>query len=131
MICLCPSLPQTVINIQNVLFTRHKEKTYVCYPGAPCIKVFDKTEVYSPDTGCDGSNGGQFDCPHGLVIDKYDRLIVCDVNNQRLQLSPLSGKFLSKLEGEYFENIKPFYAGINNNDILFVADSCGCICVFR
>ena len=109
----------------------HKDKFYVCYPGAHCIKVFDKTGEYLHDIGRKGSNDGQFDCPRGLVIDNYNRLIVCDVNNRRLQLFTLSGEFLSKLEGEYFENIKPFHAGINSNDILFVAGSWSCISVFR
>ena len=109
----------------------HQNKFYVSYAGAHCIKVFDILGMYLNDIGCQGSNDGQFDCPHGLVIDKYNRLIVCDVNNRRLQLFSLSGKFLGKLEGEYFENIKPFHAVINENDVLFVADSWGCISVFR
>ena len=109
----------------------HKKKFYVCYPGAHCIKIFDKTGLYLRDIGCKGSNDGQFDRPRGLVIDKYNRLIVCDVNNRRLQLFSLSGKFLGKLEGEYFENVKPSHAGINNNGNLFVAGSWSCISVFR
>ncbi|XP_074612449.1 E3 ubiquitin-protein ligase TRIM45-like isoform X1 [Acropora palmata] len=109
----------------------HKKKFYVCYPGAHCIKMFDETGVYLRDIGCKGSNDGQFDRPRGLVIDKYNRLIVCDVNNRRLQLFSLSGKFLGKLEGEYFENVKPSHAGINNNGNLFVAGSWSCISVFR
>ena len=109
----------------------HKKKFYVCYPGAHCIKMFDKTGVYLRDIGCKGSNDGQFDRPRGLVIDKYNRLIVCDVNNRRLQLFSLSGKFLGKLEGEYFENVKPSHVGISNNGNLFVAGSWSCISVFR
>ena len=109
----------------------YKKKFYVCYPGAHCIKMFDKTGVYLRDIGCKGSNDGQFDRPRGLVIDKYNRLIVCDVNNRRLQLFSLSGKFLGKIEGEYFENVKPSHAGISNNGNLFVAGSWSCISVFR
>ena len=112
----------------------HQDKFYVSYPRAHCIKVFDKTGVYLHDIGCKGSLDGQFDCPHGLVIDKYNQLIVCDANNQRLQLFSLSGKFLSKLQGEYFVNskFKPCFAAINNDDILFVADPCiHCIFVFH
>ena len=109
----------------------HQNKFYVSYPGDHCMKVFDKTGVYLHDIGCKGSNDGQFDCPFGLVIDKYNRLIVCDKKNQRLQLFTLSGKFLSKLQGEYFNNNPPYYAALNNNGNLFVADSLGnCIFVF-
>ena len=104
---------------------------YVSYPEAHCIKVFDKTGVYLHDIGCKGSNDGQFHFPQGLVINKYNRLIVCDAHNRRLQLFNLSGKFLSKLQGEYF-NDKPLHAAINNNNNnLFVVDACGdCIYVF-
>ena len=100
----------------------HQNKFYVSYPGAHCIKVFDKTGVYLHDIGCKGSNDGQFAYPLGLVIDKYNRLIVCDENNRRLQLFTLSGKFLSKLHGEYFSNSNPWYCAINSDNYLFVAD---------
>ena len=102
----------------------HKDKFYVSYPEAHCIKVFDKTGVYLHDIGCEGSNDGQFDCPRGLVIGKYNQLIVCDTNNRRLQFFSLSGTFLSKLQVEYSFNckLKPRFVAINNDDILFVAD---------
>ena len=100
----------------------HQSKFFVSYPGAHCVKVFNKTGVYLHDIGCKGSNDGQFDCPVGLVIDNCNRLIVCDVKNDRLQLFTLSGKFLSKLQGRYFKNNNPAFAAINNNDKnLFVA----------
>ena len=82
----------------------------------------------------DPINDGQFDCPHGLVIDRYNQLIVCDLNNQRLQFFSLSGTFLSKLQGEYFDNstFKPRFAAISNDDNLFVADPhIHCIFVFH
>ena len=101
----------------------HLEKFYVSYPGDHCIKVFDKTGVYIHDIGCEGSNDGQFVHPVGLVIDKYNRLIVCDADNRRLQLFTLSGKFLSKLCGEAVNNGSPWYAAMNNTDnSLFVTD---------
>ena len=71
--------------------------------------------------GCKGSNDGQFARPHGLVIDKYNQLIVCDTENGRVQLFNRSGKFLSKLRGEYFGNSNFFYSSISNDSILFAA----------
>ena len=110
----------------------HQERFFVSYPLANCIKVFDKTGVYIHDIGCEGSNDGQFLCPVGLVIDKYNQLIVCDVNNRRLQFFTLGGKFLSKLQGQWF-NDSPWHAAINlNNDTLFVSSFWGnCIYVFH
>ena len=106
----------------------HQEKFYVSYPGAHCIKVFDKTGVYIHDIGGERSSDGQFSYPRGLVIDKCNRLIVFDVGNRRLQLFTLSSKFLSKLHREHFDDskIKPLYACINNNNKLFVATSWEC-----
>ena len=34
----------------------HKDKFYISYPEAHCIKVFDKTGLYLHDMGCKGSN---------------------------------------------------------------------------
>ena len=110
----------------------HQNKFYVSYPEAGCVKVFGKAGVYLHDIGCKGFNDGQFDYPHGLVIDKNNQLIVCDRNNHRLQLFTLNGEFLSKLQGEYFNNSKPRYVFLNNDDNLFVVDSWGdCIFVFH
>ncbi|XP_068726344.1 tripartite motif-containing protein 2-like [Montipora capricornis] len=76
----------------------YQDKFFVSCSFDHCVKVFDKTGVYLHDIGCDGCNDGQFYGPAGLVVDKYNRLIVCDTGNHRLQLFTLSGTFLSKLK---------------------------------
>ena len=107
----------------------HQNKFYVSYPWDHCIKVFDKTGVYLHDIGSKGSNDGQLNYPVGLVIDKCNQLIVCDVVNRRLQFFTLSGKFLRELQGEYFNYNSPWYAAVNNNGNLTVAGQSG-NCVF-
>ena len=103
----------------------HQEKFFVSYPMANCIKVFDKTGVYLHNIGCEGSNDGQFLCPFGLVVDMYNQLIVCDVNNRRLQVFTLGGRFLSELQGEWFYD-SPWHAAINlNYDTLFASSFWG------
>ncbi|XP_068726969.1 E3 ubiquitin-protein ligase TRIM71-like [Montipora capricornis] len=110
----------------------HQDKFFVSYESANCVKVFDKTGVYLHDIGCKGSNDGQFDGPDGLVIDKYNRLIVCDSGNRRLQLFTLGGKFLSKLKKQYFKNGFPLYVAINSAGSLIAADQLnGRILVFH
>ncbi|XP_067028519.1 E3 ubiquitin-protein ligase TRIM71-like [Acropora muricata] len=110
----------------------HENKLFVSYPEAHCIKVFDKAGVFLHDVGCEGSNDGQFCYPVGIGIDKYNQLIVCDVNNQRLQLFTISGKFLSKLQGKALNICNPQLLAINNNNILCVANSSrGFISVFH
>ena len=102
----------------------NQDKFFVSYYSAACVKVFDKTGVYLQDIGCKGSNDGQFNNgPNGLVIDKYNRLIVCDEGNHKLQLFTLSGKFLSKIDGQYFVNGFPCYVAINSGGSLIVADA--------
>ena len=111
----------------------HEEKFFVSYPSADCVKIFDKTGVYLLDIGFKGSSDGQFNRPRGLVIDNYNRLIVCDAHNHRLQLFTIGGKFLGKLQGQYFSRTScPCYVCINNNDNVFVTDFSGhCIRVFH
>ncbi|XP_068726338.1 E3 ubiquitin-protein ligase TRIM71-like [Montipora capricornis] len=100
----------------------HQDKFYVSYYHANCVKVFDKTGVYLHDIGCEGSNDGQFHGPDGLIIDKYNRLIVCDEDNHRLQLFTLSGTFLSKIDGQYFKYGFPSRVAINSGGSLVVGD---------
>ena len=120
----CDNSPQCV--------AYHQNKFYVSYPQAHCIKVFDRKGVYIHDIGCEGSSDGLLEYPVGLVIDKSNQLIVCDVDNQRLKVFTLSGKFLSKLQKEWF-NDSPWFAAINlNSNTLFVSSlSCNDICVFH
>ncbi|XP_068670382.1 E3 ubiquitin-protein ligase TRIM71-like [Montipora foliosa] len=100
----------------------HQDKFFVCYYYANCVKVFEKTGVYLHDIGCKGSSDGQFNRPVGLVIDEYNRLIVCDVDNHRLQLFTLSGKFVSEIDGHYFKNGLPSTVAINSGGSLIVVD---------
>ena len=99
----------------------HQNKFYVSYPRAHCIKVFDKTGVYIHDIGCKGSSDGQLNYPVGLVIDKYNQLIVCDADNKRLQVFTLTGKFLSKCRNF----LGPTHSASNNNGYLFLTFSIG------
>ena len=56
------------------------------------------------DIGSKGSGDGQFSCPTGLAIDRFNRLIVCDRDNNRLQLLTLDGKYVAKVAGSFFDH---------------------------
>ncbi|XP_068675466.1 E3 ubiquitin-protein ligase TRIM71-like [Montipora foliosa] len=101
----------------------NQDRFFVSYLLANCVKVFDKRGVYLHDIGCEGSSDGQLDGPCGPVIDKYNRLIVCDAGNQRLQLFTLRGKFLSKIDGQHLEDGCPSFVAINSGGSLIVANS--------
>ena len=60
----------------------HQDTFYFSYLSAHCVKVFNNGGVYQYDIGCEGSGDGQLRFPFGLVIDKFNQLIVCDTGNK-------------------------------------------------
>ena len=110
----------------------HQDKFFVSYAFAGCVKVFNNTGVYLYDIGSKGSGDGQLSDPFGLVIDKFNNLIVCDRENKRLQLFTLDGKFVTKVEGQFFEGSVLCYIATSSSGHLFVTASIkNCIYVFR
>ena len=85
--------------------------------------VFNNAGEYLYDIGNKGSGDGQFLEPNGLVIDKFNRLIVCDSGNSRLQLFTLDGKYIAQIAGSFFEYGYPHFTVISNTGHLFVTDS--------
>ena len=61
--------------------------------------VFNNAGEDLHDIGSERSGDGQFSAPTGLAIDKF---IVCDRDNDRLQLFTLEGKYLAKVAGSFF-----------------------------
>jgi DNA-binding beta-propeller fold protein YncE len=49
--------------------------------------------------GVKGSEPGQFNSPHSVVVDSRGRIIVADVENSRLQVFDASGKFVEQWTG--------------------------------
>ena len=94
--------------------------------------VFNITGEYLHDIGSEGSGDGQFSVPIGLAIDKFNRLIVCDAGNRRLQLFTLDGKYITQIAGSFFQCGYPPSAVISNTGYLFVTDtSRECVHVFH
>ena len=110
----------------------HQDKFFVSYAFAGCVKVFNNTGVYLYDIGSWGSGDGQLNGPIGLAIDKSNLLIVCDPGNKRLQLLTLDGKFVTKVEGQFFDGNGLTYNATSSSGYLFVADfDKNCVYVFR
>ena len=103
----------------------HQDKFFVSFSFADRIMVFNNAEEYLYDIGSKGSGDGQFRKSIGLdlSIDKFNRLIVCDAGNSRLQLFTLDGKYIAQIAGSFFEGGYPRYSVISNTGYLFVADS--------
>ena len=110
----------------------HQDKFFVSYAEAHCVKVFNNAGVYLYDIGSEGSGDGQLSEPFGLVVDKFNHLIICDSGNHRLQLFTLDGKFFTKIVEQLSDNSCPSFAAISNNGRLFATDwKKNCIHVFQ
>ena len=101
----------------------HQDKFVASFSNACHVMVFNNAGEYLHDIGSKGSGDGQFSGPTGLVIDKFNRLIVCDSGNSRLQLFTLDGKYIAQIAGSFFEYGYPHFAVISNTGHLFVTDS--------
>ena len=119
-------------NETPVCVVYHQAKFFASFNFAGRLVVFNNAGEYLHDIGSKGSGDGQFSGPTGLVIDKLNRLIVCDAGNSRLQLLTLEGKYIAQIPGRFFKGGYPHSAVISNTGNLFVTDSWGhCVHVFH
>jgi sugar lactone lactonase YvrE len=65
-----------------------------------------------------GDGPSEFNIPHGLVIDKQDRVLVSDRENNRIQVFTLEGKLITIWEGLY----RPNSIRLGLDDVLYVAE---------
>ena len=110
-----------------------QDKIFVSYPEVNRVTVFNNAGEYLYDIGSEGSGDGQLLFPCGLAIDKFNRLIVCDRGNSRLQLFTPDGKYVSKVAGSVFDHISHLVGcAVSNTGHLFVTDkNKHCIYVFN
>ena len=110
----------------------HQNKFFVSYCEDHRVVVFNNEGKYVYDIGSEGSGDGQLTFPIGLAIDKFDRLIVCDGGNGRLQLFTLDGKYITKIAGNFFHHGKLFRCALSNTGNLFITEKGkNCIYVFN
>ena len=97
------------------------------------VMVFNNAGEYLYDIGSEGTGDGQFSGPNALAIDKFNRLIICDRDNDRLQLFTLDGKYVAKVAGSFFDhNSHLLGCAVSNTGHLFVTDyNKHCIYVFN
>ena len=110
-----------------------QDKFFVSYPMANRVMVFNNAGEYLYDIGSEGTGDGQFSGPNALAIDKFNRLIICDRDNDRLQLFTLDGKYVAKVAGSFFDhNSHLLGCAVSNTGHLFVTDyNKHCIYVFN
>ena len=119
-------------DVGPVYAVHHREKFFVSYPDANRVMAFNNRGEYVHDIGSEGSGDGQLMFPSGLVVDKFDHLIVCDTGNRRLQLFTLDGKFITRISESFFENGGLASCAVSNHGHLFVSDiDNNCVYVFN
>ena len=119
-------------DVGPVYAVHHRDKFFVSYPDANRVIAFNNRGEYVHDIGSEGSGDGQLMFPSGLVVDKFDHLIVCDTGNRRLQLFTLDGKFITRISESFFENGGLASCAVSNNGHLFVSDiDNNCVYVFN
>jgi len=70
--------------------------------------------------GTKGQGDGEFNLPHGIAIDSRGRVIVCDRENERLQLFDPRGDFIAAWKGPHLG--KPYGLATAPNDHVFIID---------
>ena len=71
----------------------YKNMFLVSDGGNDCIKVFDQSGTFLYTFGKQGNQDGQFNWPHGMLVDRSSNLLVCDRNSNRVQQFTLDGRF--------------------------------------
>ena len=91
---------------------------FVSYDSLNCVKTFSDEGQFLYEIGCKGTGDGQLREPRGLAIDKFNNLVVCDSENDRLQFFSLEGKFLNSVTAEEISRPRTV-AVARNGDLLF------------
>ena len=74
----------------------HGNRYFVSDFNGDCIKVFSDQGDFLYQFGREGTEDGDFCSPMCLAVDKSGRLVVCDSDNNRIQLFQLDGTFCCK-----------------------------------
>jgi len=83
------------------------------------IVKFDRNGKYIKEWGKKGSGPGEFDTPHGLLLDPQGRLLVADRGNSRVQVFDQDGKFIA----QWKQFGRPSGIFLDRAGMLYAADS--------
>ena len=84
------------------------------------VMKFSAEGRFEFEWGTKGQGDGEFNLPHGIAIDAQSRVIVCDRENERLQVFDAKGGFLHEWKGPQIG--KPYGVGMGPNGHVFVID---------
>jgi len=86
------------------------------------VHKFGADAKYQSSWGEPGKAPGQFNLPHGIWVDRRGRLLVCDRENDRVQVFDQSGKLL---EVWPVELIGPAFFYVDKDDIVYIPEHNG------
>ncbi len=89
------------------------------YKNTRVIK-FSAEGQFEFEWGTKGQGDGEFNLPHGIAIDSRGRVIVCDRENERLQLFDARGVFTAVWKGPHLG--KPYGLATAPDDHVFIID---------
>lgn len=81
------------------------------------VMKFSRDGKFISQWGTRGTGAGEFHLPHSIVIDKQQRVIVGDRENDRIQVFDLNGQLL-----EIWPGFAPYGIALDSSQRVFVAD---------
>lgn len=84
------------------------------------VMKFSTEGRFEFEWGTKGQGDGEFNLPHGIAVDAQGRVIVCDRENERLQLFDLKGGFLESWKSPQIG--KPYGIETSADGRIFIID---------
>jgi len=84
------------------------------------VMKFSAEGRFEFEWGTKGQGDGEFNLPHGIAVDALGRVIVCDRENERLQLFDAKGGFLEAWKSPLIG--KPYGVGTAPDGRIFIID---------
>ena len=82
------------------------------------IHRFSSDGTLERSWGDPGSGPGQFHLPHGIAVDHQGRVLVCDRENDRIQLFDLEGRFIE----EWLDVQRPTHVDLDREGNVYVSE---------
>lgn len=86
--------------------------------GNRCVHKFSPDGELLYSWGREGSGPGEFNFPHGVRVDRRDRVLVCDRENNRVQIFNTDGEYLTEWTGF----LRPDFLYIGSDETIYVAE---------
>lgn len=116
-----PGADHTHFNLPTDVAVLHDGSVYVSdgYKNTRVIR-FSAEGRFEFEWGTKGSGQGEFHLPHGIAVDARGRVIVCDRENERLQIFDARGGFLAAWLGAHLG--KPYGIAAAPDGCILVID---------